>query len=129
MPDFNGGGIFNIDRNAVQETSNFGISSMTPQEKNQDIHDVRSMSDLNSHMDLTSTTSSSTSSMNESQYATPPESSAIVPDPSLLVKNNVQWPSTTNTVEAAMSLLGNHQHHEFNQLFNYVNHIDQVPTI
>ncbi len=31
---------------------------------------------------------------------------------------------TTNTVEAAMNLIG-HQH-QFNQLFNFVNHIDQI---
>ena len=69
-------------------------------------NNIQSLSDVNAADSLTSSTSSLLS-----QYATPP--SDLVPQ-------------TTNTVEAAMSMMGNNQHHEFNQLFNFVNYIDQV---
>ena len=63
------------------------------------------------HLDGSMT--SSTSSL-LSQYGTPPTD---------------HIPQTTNTVEAALSLLGNNQNHEFNQLFNFVNYIDQIEII
>ncbi|KAJ3364071.1 hypothetical protein HDU91_002756, partial [Kappamyces sp. JEL0680] len=52
---------------------------------------------------------SSSSSLEESRYGTPISDVPI---------------QTTNTVEAAMNMMGHH--HQFNQLFNFVNHIDQI---
>ena len=71
----------------------------------------RLQSDPDMNMVDGSVTMTSSSSSLVSQYATPPTD---------LI------PQTTNTVEAALSLLGNNQNHEFNQLFNFVNYIDQI---
>lgn len=61
-----------------------------------------------SSLDLPEASFNSSSSSLESRY------NAVTPDPTL---------QTLNTVEASISLSG---HHQFNQLFNFVNHIDQI---